>query len=310
MIATVTLNIAIDKRYVVDKFEFGSVNRVRECIYTAGGKGINVSRVAHIAKEDVIACGFIGGYAGKYVQSELNNIGIQTSFTKVEGESRSCINFYDQATGKQTEFLEPGVLVSPKKQTEFLNQFAEIIKPCNVVAISGSVPKGIDPSFYQKLITIAKQAGKTVLLDTSGELLLQGIKAKPDFIKPNCDEIEYLLGKKVNDINELIKYAESFYESGIKNVVVSLGKDGALLVCNEGVFKGNTPNIPVVNTVGCGDSMVAAFAVGFANNRNVIEIFQSALAISTANALREETGFFVKEDYENLINMVTIIKIK
>ena len=104
MIATVTLNIAIDKRYVVDKFEFGSVNRVRECIYTAGGKGINVSRVAHIAEEDVIACGFIGGYAGEYVQSELNK-----ELEKSRSPPKTPFS-----TAKSYSFFSSPTLITPK----------------------------------------------------------------------------------------------------------------------------------------------------------------------------------------------------
>ena len=110
MILTVTLNVAIDKRYVVDDFKAGEVNRVRECSYVPGGKGLNVSKPASIYGAEVVATGFVGGHAGNYIEDALKPFGIKGEFYHVDAESRSCINIWDEVNHVQTEFLEPGFI--------------------------------------------------------------------------------------------------------------------------------------------------------------------------------------------------------
>ena len=189
MILTVTLNAAIDKRYVVESLQPGSVSRVKECTYSAGGKGLNVSRVAAITGEDVTATGFAGGHAGNYIIEALDGLNIKSDFVHISGESRSCINIYDETNHTQTELLEPGVFITDANEEDMLKKYLKLIDTCSVVAISGSVPKGMDSSLYQKMISIAKEHNKKVILDTSGTLLEETLKAKPKMIKPNMDEI-------------------------------------------------------------------------------------------------------------------------
>lgn len=171
MILTVTLNASIDKRYVVDNFQPGSVYRVKECTYTAGGKGLNVSKVAAIAGEEVLATGFVGGHAGNYIEEELMKQNVKSDFVHVSGESRSCINIYDKANHTQTEFLEPGIYVTEEDKQAMLCKYKVLIQDCRLAVISGSVPQGADSSLYQEMIRIARQHGKRIILDTSGTLL-------------------------------------------------------------------------------------------------------------------------------------------
>lgn len=310
MILTVTLNAAIDKRYVVEDFKIGEVNRVKECVYTPGGKGLNVSKPASIAGAKVVATGFVGGHAGNYIEAELKPFGIESAFYHMEQESRSCINIWDTVQKKQTEFLEPGFTVTKKDFESFVEKFRELVKDADVVAMSGSVPKGLDGTAYQKLVTIVKTAGKKVILDTSGKLLIAGIEAKPTMIKPNIDEIRMLTGSQCDDLNEIIEAAEQIHANGVEVVAVSLGGDGAIVVSDEGVYRAIVPKIDAVNTVGCGDSMIAGFALGFSEGLSIADTLKKASAISAAAALREETGFFVMEDMEKIFPRVEIQKIK
>ena len=310
MILTVTLNAAIDKRYVVEDFKIGEVNRVKECVYTPGGKGLNVSKPASIAGAKVVATGFVGGHAGNYIEAELKPFGIESAFYHMEQESRSCINIWDTVQKKQTEFLEPGFTVTEKDFEGFVEKFRELVKDANVVAMSGSVPKGLDGTAYQKLVAIVKEAGKKVILDTSGKLLTAGIESRPTMIKPNIDEIRMLTGSQCDDLNEIIEAAEQIHANGVEVVAVSLGGDGAIVVSDEGVYRAIVPKIDAVNTVGCGDSMIAGFALGFSEGLSIADTLKKASAISAAAALREETGFFVMEDMENIFPRVEIKKIK
>lgn len=308
MILTVTLNAAIDKRYVVENFRIGEVNRVKKCAYTPGGKGLNVSKPAAIAGKRVVAAGFVGGYAGAYIEEALKPFGIETAFYHMKDESRSCINIWDSVNRVQTEFLEPGFTVTEKDFEEFAEQFQGLVKEADVVAMSGSVPKGLDGEDYQKLVQIVKEAGKKAILDTSGSLLTEGIKAKPTMIKPNIDEIRMLTGNQCEKTEEIIEAAKEIHCRGVEVVAVSLGAEGSVVVSDEGIYRAVVPKIDAVNTVGCGDSMIAGFAIGFSEGLCIADTLKKASAISAAAALREETGFFVKKDMERIFEQIEIKK--
>lgn len=309
MILTVTLNAAIDKRYVVEGFRTGEVNRVKECTYVPGGKGLNVSKPASIYGAEVVATGFAGGHAGAYIEDALKPFGIKSAFYHVDAESRSCINIWDEVNQVQTEFLEPGFTLTEEDFAGFEAKFRQLVQEAKVVAMSGSVPKGLDGTAYQRLVKIVKDAGIPVILDTSGKLLEMGIEAIPTMIKPNIDEIRMLTGKRCDDISEIIEAAKAIHERGVKIVAVSLGADGSLAVGDDGIFRARVPKIDAVNTVGCGDSMIAGFALGLSKGLPLEETLRLASAISAAAAMREETGFFVMEDMEKLLPQIEITRL-
>ncbi len=309
MILTVTLNAAIDKRYVVEGFRTGEVNRVKECTYVPGGKGLNVSKPASIYGAEVVATGFAGGHAGAYIEDALKPFGIRSAFYHVDAESRSCINIWDEVNQVQTEFLEPGFTLTEEDFAGFEAKFRQLVQEAKVVAMSGSVPKGLDGTAYQRLVKIVKDAGIPVILDTSGKLLEMGIEAIPTMIKPNIDEIRMLTGKRCDDISEIIEAARAIHERGVKIVAVSLGADGSLAVGDDGIFRARVPKIDAVNTVGCGDSMIAGFALGLSKRLPLEETLRLASAISAAAAMREETGFFVMEDMEKLLPQIEITRL-
>ena len=307
MILTVTLNAAIDKRYVMNEYQMGEVNRVTRCKYSAGGKGLNVSRVATIAGEQVIATGFLGGHAGAYISEAIIKQGIVSDFVYVPGESRSCINIYDKKTKRQTELLEPGLSINEEEQELMLKHYMKLLDRCNMVTISGSVPQGVSLDCYAKMVEKAKEAGKKVLLDTSGKLLEATLNTKPTLIKPNKDEIKSLTGKTISTTKECIEVAQELYKSGIEIVVISLGSEGCVVVCSEGIYEVKVPKIETVNATGCGDAMIAGFAVGLGRGLHMEEVIRLASAISVANAKQEETGFFVESDVEMLLPQIQIL---
>ena len=310
MILTVTLNAAIDKRYVVENYQVGEVNRVKECAYVAGGKGLNVSKTAAIAGAEVLATGFVGGHAGAYITEAVEKQGVATDFIQVKGESRSCINIYDTVNKTQTEFLEPGVVVNEEEQRAFYLKFDQLLAKCDVVAMSGSVPKGIGTDMYPKLVAMAKAAGKKIIVDTSGALLEEAVKAKPNMVKPNIDEIRLLTGKQILGREELIEAGIELQKSGIERVVISLGANGSLMFVEEGVYQAVVPKIDAVNTVGCGDCMTAGFAISFEQGMTPQEALRFASATSAASAMREETGYFETEDMKALFDQIEIKKLR
>lgn len=305
MITTVTLNVAVDKAYVIGELNKGEVMRVQKCTNTPGGKGLNVAKVAKICGEEVLATGFVGGHAGAYVEDMLNEQNVPNEFVHTQNETRSCINIL-ASDGTSTEFLEPGAEVLADEIEEFMNSFSAIIDKSDVITISGSVPKGVGTDIYGKMIELAKEKKTPVLLDTSGKLLEEGLKAKPTMIKPNSDEIKALLGISINNREELIESGKKLQKGGIKYVVISLGADGALVITEDHVYHGKPPKIKPVNTVGCGDSMVAAFAVGIKRGYSVEEMLKYAVSVSSANALTMATGYFEEEDRKKLFDEVEV----
>lgn len=306
MITTVTMNASLDKAYFMQNvIENGTVMRVSSCRTTAGGKGMNVARAASLCGAEVQAIGLVGGYNGQQLEKLLREDGIPYQFSHIKGETRCCINILDPGYGS-TEYLEPGCEVSAEEEQIFMKQYPEMIKDSEVVTISGSLPKGLKHDIYRKMITIAKAMGKIVILDTSGDALKQGIAAVPTMVKPNQDEIEQLFGVKVRDKNDVIRYAKELHDSGIAYVVISLGKDGALLVCEDGVFQGRPPKVTVVNTVGCGDSMVGAFAAALERKDTAKDALKYAVAVATANAMSPDTGNFNLDTCKELLEQVVI----
>lgn len=306
MITTVTMNASLDKAYFMKtRIVNGTVMRIDSCRTSAGGKGVNVARVAALCNAKVQATGLAGGFNGQQLEALLDKDNIAHRFVHVEGETRCCINILDSEYGS-TEYLEPGCEVSPREEQCFMEAYPEIIRESDVVTISGSIPRGVKKDIYARMITAARAMGKTVILDSSGETLKQGLEACPTMVKPNQDEIEQLFDVKVHGIREVLPYAEKIRDTGIPYVVISLGKDGALLVCGEGAFQGKPPKVEVVNTVGCGDSMVGAFAVALERKYGMEEALRYAVAVGTANAMSPGTGDFNPQNLEELFKQVTV----
>ncbi|MEE0954742.1 MAG: 1-phosphofructokinase family hexose kinase [Eubacterium sp.] len=311
MILTVTANASIDKRAVVTDFKDGEVNRIKECVYSAGGKGLNVSRAAHIAGEEILATGFLGGHAGKYIEESLVKEGIGADFVWCEGESRSCMNIWNETTREQTEFLEPGLTCRPEDEEALVEKITELLSQASVMTISGSCPKGSGAGLYHKLLKAGAEKGKKVLLDTSGKLLTDSLagEEKPFLIKPNMDEIRMISGREINSVEDIEDAAKVLHEQGVKYVVISMGGDGSVMSGEDGLYRAVVPKIDAVNTVGCGDSMIGGFAVGISRGLTMPECLKLASAISAAAAMTDRTGFFRMEDMEKIKDQIRIEKI-
>lgn len=310
MITTVTLNASIDKAYHMEReIVNGTVMRVSSCRNSAGGKGLNVARVIRKCGCEVNATGLVGGFNGAYLEALLNEDGIPNGFMHIAGETRSCINILDPVYGS-TEYLEPGCLVASEETDAFVNEnFPEQIADSDVVTLSGSVPKGMGDNIYELLTRKAVEAGKQIILDTSGALLKAGMEARPTMVKPNRDELEALFDTKIGSMQDVIALARKIYEKGIPYVVVSLGGDGSLMICSDGVYQAKTPSLKVVNTVGCGDSMVGAFAAALERKMPAAEALKFASSVASANAMSPNTGDFDPAVQEKIIQKVEILRI-
>lgn len=301
MILTVTLNPAVDKTYETAELIKGQVNRMRSAVSLAGGKGINVTKILRQFEQPVAAMGFLGGYTGRMIEETMLKMGAECHFTRIEGETRTSINILADS-GFVTEVLEPGPQVTESEVHIFLQEFDYCLEQAKIVALCGSAPQGIEPCFYAGLVERCNRAGKKVIVDTSGEALREAVKACPYMIKPNRREMEYLTGKKLRTIQDIAEEAHKLVDGGIDKVVVSLGENGLLYADREYYIHMEAPEVEVVNTVGCGDSVVASLCMSELMEEKPQEALHRAAALSAANAATWESGNIPMDLYREFLN--------
>ena len=304
---TVTLNPAVDKTYTTQGVIVGNVNRMRTVMKIAGGKGVNVTKILRQYGCEVAATGFLGGYSGRFIEEELKKRGAECRFVHVSGETRSDMNILAD-DGYVTEILEPGPVISDEEQQQFLEQYDALLSECGLVILSGSVAQGIEADIYETLIMRAKASSVPVYLDSSGESLRYGMRAKPQLVKPNWRELEYIMGHRIMDREEIIDSAEFLRREGISRVVVSMGSKGLLSVTEHGVLYTKASGVEPLNTVGCGDSVVASYAMSYVMGENEEEAIVRACAISAANATTIESANIPLATAKDLMNKIIVEK--
>jgi tagatose 6-phosphate kinase len=307
MILTITLNPSVDIAYQLDTFHLDTVNRVEKVQKTAGGKGLNVTRVLKQIGEDVVATGFIGGEIGSYVKKQLTRNDIKNSFVEIGNETRNCIAVLHD--GKQTEILEQGPTIQEHEALNFIEHLEIILNNVDVVVISGSLPKGLANNYYVKIIELCKKCGVAVVLDCSGKALKNVLESqqKPTVIKPNTEELSQLIGKEVtDDIQELKSVLSGQLFQGIDWIVVSLGAKGAFAKHKDKFYRVKIPKIKVVNPVGSGDSTVAGIAAGLVHALPEAELLKNATVLGMLNAQEERTGYVNLENAESLYSQIEV----
>ena len=308
MILVLNLNASVDKRYMLDEFVPGTVMRAPSVSNTAGGKGIHVARVASLLGEETLTTGFLGGKTGEFIEERLRRVGLAGDFVKVAGATRSCLAFLTR-DGGQTEVLEPGPEISREELAAFREKYTALLARADVVAASGSLPCGVPTGFYAVLVEKARVAGVPFLLDTSGKPLAEGIDARPDFIKPNQEELAALLGHPVETAEDALQAARTLSRRGVRLVCVSLGAAGSIACEADACYRVRVPKITCKNPVGSGDSFVAGAATALARGEDTQSILRLAAACGTANALEAESGFVRPDAVRALLPQIEITPI-
>ncbi len=305
MIFTLTLNPCVDKTITVDGFGIGATNRVKEYTKSVCGKGINTATVIKNLGREVLA--FAVEYEeGPSVEKALKARGIDSCCVRVPGELRTNVKIFDSVSGITTELNEKGGAVPDGEITELVNKILAKVQSGDVFVMSGSVPQGVPKNIYAILIEKLKARGAYTILDADGDLLANGIKACPDMIKPNRDELSALLGRDVKTLEESVAAAKELCKSGVGAVCVSLGGDGAIFVKNGECFKAKNTLGNVKGTVGAGDSMVAGFAVGTAEVLSALETLRMATAAAAGSISLPSTELCTLELYNEMLRCVTV----
>jgi 1-phosphofructokinase len=261
-IITVTLNPAIDQTVFVEALVPGSVHRVRESHRQAGGKGINVGTMLALGGAQVVVSGLLGDANPSIFESHFKTYGLQDAFTRIHGETRTGIKIVDLKANENTDINLPGPAPTPGQLEALVDNLLQLVRPGGWVVIAGSLPPGVTPDFFGKLIQRLREAGARIAVDSSGAALAAAVEVGVDLAKPNAFELSELLGRELNDFESIVSAAQELRRERVPNLVVSLGSHGALFLTNEAELIASAPAVKVVSTVGAGDSLLAGYLQG------------------------------------------------
>ena len=302
-------NAAIDKTALVSPFRLNEIHRPRQVLALPGGKGCNVARALKRLDERPVVSGWVGGFAGQFIEAGLRAEGIETAFVHTEAESRTCLSILDAENGTLTELYERGEPIPPAQVEALIAQFRADVGAYAAVTLSGSLPAGVPPDFYAELIAIARAAGVPALLDSSGEALKRGLAAGPTLIKPNKQEFIDVAGQRLDSLAAFAAAARDLAARCGSTVVLSLGADGALAADGRQVWHARPPGLEIASAVGSGDCLLAGVARGLTRAFPLEQALADGVAAGTANALRIGAGLFSAEDYVRVRASVLVVTI-
>lgn len=282
MIYTITFNPALDYTIKAPNFREGKINKSQKEYIYPGGKGINVSIVLKTLEQETKAIAFISGFVGKEIERQVQKYEVQTDFIEIENNN-SRINVKILEENQETAINAKGPYIE-QKYIELLYKKLERIEDEDVLVLSGSVPNSVKNNIYEKICEKLKDKNVKIVVDSTGNLLINTLKYKPYLIKPNKHELEEIFEIEIKSQDEALKYAKKLQKKGARNVIISMGSDGAVLLDENGYsYKTNALSKEnVINTVGAGDSMVAGFLAGKIMFNNYEKALHMGVAAATA----------------------------
>jgi len=295
------MNPALD--YVVDlpEFKTGEVNRAQEEHIFYGGKGINVSVVLKELGFESTCLGFTAGFTGQELERGVKEeLGVKTDFIRVDkGMTRINVKIHSH---QETELNGLGPIVEQADMEKLFKQLDQLQKD-DMLILSGSVPATMSKSIYFDILARLKDRDVKVVVDATGELLSETLKYRPFLIKPNNHELAELFHVTLHTLDDIEFYARKLQAMGAQNVLISMAKDGSLLIDENGQrYQLGVCQGTVKNSVGAGDSMVAGFVAGYLSNMNYLETLKLATASGGATAF--SSGLATKQKIDELIKQL------
>jgi 1-phosphofructokinase family hexose kinase len=309
MIFTVTLNPAVDRELTVDDIAFNTVLRANGWRVDCGGKGFNVARMLKSLGVSSTALGFAAGKSGELLQAKLQELGVETGFVWVAGETRTNVSIVSAENGRYVKVNEPGPAISKADLDKLAQQVADRVRAGDWWVLAGSLPPGVSPAYYSELIAIIRSAGAKVFLDTSDEALRGSCAAGPQLVKPNAEEAQALTGLPVSTPEEIAAVGAAIRKMGPESVVISMGDKGAMLVDGGNAWLASTPKIVERNPIGAGDSMVGGMVWGLSRGDAMPDALCKGIACGAATAGRSGTTVGTLEQVNELLPKVGLTQI-
>src|SRR5438309_4689498 len=279
-IATVTLNPAIDQTVRVDNLQPDRVNRGQSISFDASGKGVNVASFLADYGHDTAVTGYLGQENTDIFEQFFASKGIDDCFVRIPGNTRINVKLVDEKNQKTTDINMPGQTPPQEAMNTLLQTIEQLAKSCDWFVLSGSLPPHVPTTIYAAIITQLKRQKKRIILDTSGEALREGIRAGPTIVKPNIDELHYLIGHPLTSETEIQQAAHQLLNEDIELVVVSMGRQGAMLVEQATTLIATPPEVTVKKTFGAGDAMVAGLVTSQIQGLSLADCGRLATAFS------------------------------
>ena len=305
MYYTITLNPAVDMLTKASNFSLGKLNRTQEAKYVVGGKGINISILLNNIGKKTRALGFVAGFTGYFIKSELDKLDIEHDFVETLGTTRINMKL---TTDTETEINGQSSVVNAENISEFFAKL-DVLTTEDVVFLSGNVIAGMELEDFKKIAEKVATKGATLVVDSNKDLVLDTLQYKPFVVKPNEFELGEMFGITLNGLEEILVYARKLQERGAQNVLVSRGAKGAILLTeNDEVLEVNVAEGKIVSTVAAGDSMLAMFVAKYNETKDYAEALKYASAAGGATSF--SVGVGSKELIEELLPQIKVKKLK
>ena len=305
MIVTLTINPAIDRILSVDRLAFEDRSYINSVGESAGGRGINASRVIHCFGGNTRAVLISGGESGKRLEDHLAQIGFRTVLVPVRNEIRTNLTITDKH-GLTVNLNETGPELSKSEVKSVEDAVSDALKDASWLLLCGSLPKGVPQSFYGKLIAMARKKKVKTLLDADREALREGIEQQPTVVTPNQQEAERLLGRTLLTRTHNLEAAAQIRAMGAESVVLSLGSRGAIGAFPSGMLEAIPPRVDAVCPIGAGDALTAAYTWSCTLKRSQAEALRWGVAAGTATARLPGMNFATLAQVEEIYPQVEI----
>ncbi|HEX6303466.1 MAG TPA: 1-phosphofructokinase [Anaerolineales bacterium] len=305
-VATVTLNPAIDQTVSIPNFQAGKVNRVKHSQSDPGGKGVNVASFLADFGFPVAVTGFLGEENTLLFERLFAKKRIEDRFVRIAGSTRIGIKITDEVNKETTDINFPGQAPAAPDIDALFQIVEALIADCSWFVMAGSIPAGCSPDIYAELVRFVTSHGRAVALDSSGEGLRRALPATPTLIKPNIDELQDLVGRKLATQAEVVAAARGLLEQGMETVVVSMGAQGAIFVEANDAVLAQPPQVTVKSTVGAGDAMVSGTVAGKIQDAPLAECARLGTAFSASAISHIGSGLPSLEGIETIKRQVMV----
>ena len=307
-IITITLNPAFDVHCSAEHFEACHENLATITEREAGGKGVNISRALTMNGVDNLALLAVGDANGADFCRELDKDGMTYEAIELKGRIRENITIHTK-DAPETRLSFTGFATDESLLEKFEEKLIPMLESGDLVTFTGSVPSGISMAAVKGFIANIKNTGAKVVIDSRSFKKDDLIETKPWLIKPNEEEIAVYLGREIDSFESVMDGAMALYESGIENVMISLGSKGALLVCADGAFIAHPPKIKAISTIGAGDSSIGGFLAAAASGKRSDEMIKTAVSFGSAACMSAGTRPPVPADVAKIYADVTVEKL-
>jgi 1-phosphofructokinase family hexose kinase len=309
LIVTLTINPAIDRIISIDRLAFEDRAYINSSRESAGGRGINVSSVIHSFGGETLAVLISGGDSGKRLEGLLGKCGYRIAVVPVQNEIRTNLTITDKH-GLTVNLNEPGPQLGKAEVARVERVVRDTLDRASWLMICGSIPPGVPPAFYGKLVSMARHKKVKTLLHADGDALREGIAARPTVVSPNQQEAGRLLGQTLLTRTHYLEAAERIRQLGADSVVLTLGSRGAVGASADGLMEALPPRIDAVCPIGAGDALMAAYTWARERRSSVAEALRWGVAAGTAKARLPGMNFASLEQTREIYRQVEVRRVE